>query len=107
MTFPAAVSQLIMATKSHDPTTHPDAPFLVDVDLSILGKAPGRFRAYEEQIRQEYAWVPAGFFALKRAEILKAFLDRKRIYSTDCFFEKYEAQARANLRASLETLSKV
>jgi predicted metal-dependent HD superfamily phosphohydrolase len=98
------VVQLILATKRHDVSLDSSAPLMVDVDLSILGQPEARFWEYEDQIRKEYRWVPSMLFAPKRAEILEQFLSRKRIYSTDHFFEKYEAQARANLQASIETL---
>src|SRR5207253_1454914 len=100
----ASVAALIMATKSHDPGLHPNAPLLVDVDLSILGKPPERFEEYEEQIRREYDWVPQEVFAAKRAEILERFLSRERIYSTDLFLDKYEQQGRINLRNSVNKL---
>jgi predicted metal-dependent HD superfamily phosphohydrolase len=100
----ASVFALVMATKSHDPSLHPDAPLLVDIDLSILGKPEDRFWEYESQIRREYDWVPGNVFAMKRAEILEHFLARERIYSTKQFFVRYEQQARANLQASVEQL---
>lgn len=102
-----AVRDLILATKTHEHSTHPDAPLLVDVDLSILGKDETRFFEYEEQIRQEYAWVPESVFRSKRAEILKRFLDRKSIFLTDWFIERHEKQARLNLHASLRRLEGV
>ncbi|SPE55376.1 conserved hypothetical protein [Verrucomicrobia bacterium] len=97
----ASVCALIMATKTHDPSLHPDAPLLVDVDLSILGRPTERFQEYEAQIRREYEWVPQTTFIAKRADILEGFLARERIYSTEPFFAKYEKQARANLQNSL------
>jgi predicted metal-dependent HD superfamily phosphohydrolase len=100
----ASVAALVMATKTHDPSLHPDAPLLVDVDLSILGKSEKRFWEYEAQIRREYEWVPEVVFASKRAEILGRFLARDRIYSTEHFFERYEKQARANINASVQNL---
>ncbi len=99
-----SVVALVMATKSHDPSLHPDAPLLVDVDLSIFGKPPERFDEYETQIRQEYSWVPEATFREKRAEILERFLARKRIYNTEVVFVRYEQQARKNLHASLHRL---
>jgi len=81
-----------------------DAAVLVDVDLSILGQGEKRFAEYEEQIRQEYDWVPAAIFASKRAEILESFLARKFIFHTDFFRDKYETSARRNLRASINRL---
>jgi predicted metal-dependent HD superfamily phosphohydrolase len=99
-----SVAALILATKAHDPTLHPDAPLLIDVDLSILGQDEGRFQAYEAQIRREYEWVPANTFAAKRAEILERFLARERIYTTEPFFTKYEQRARSNLQQSIRNL---
>lgn len=100
-----AVAALVLATKTHEFNSHPDAPLLVDVDLSILGREPDRFREYESQIRQEYSWVPESIFAVKRAEILQRFLRRERIYSTPLFFDRYEQQARANLESSIRVLN--
>jgi predicted metal-dependent HD superfamily phosphohydrolase len=99
-----AVAALVMATKSHDPSLHPDAPLMVDIDLSILGKPEQRFWEYESQVRREYDWVPEGIFCTKRTEILERFLARERIYSTKHFFDRYEQQARANLQASVQKL---
>lgn len=99
-----AVYRLVLATKNHDGSLHADAPLLVDVDLSILGRAPDRFWDYEHQIREEYGWVEAAVFASKRAEILERFLGRKRIYQTDIFFQQLEGQARENLKVSIQRL---
>lgn len=100
----AAVTDLVLATKTHDGFLHADAPLLVDVDLCILGQPEDRFWEYEAQIRREYDWVPETVFASKRAEILERFLARERIYATDWFFERFENQARSNLHASLRKL---
>ena len=99
-----SVAALVLATKTHDPALHPDAPLLVDVDLSILGQPKERFREYEVQIRREYEWVTAAAFADKRAEILERFLARERICTTELFFSKYEQQARHNLQDSIRAL---
>lgn len=96
-----SVSQLILATKSHDGSLHPDAPLVVDVDLSILGQPEPRFWEYERQIRMEYDWVPKAIFSAKRTEILEGFLARKRLYQTDTFSQELETQARKNLSASI------
>lgn len=100
----AAVTDLVLATKTHDASKHTDAALVVDVDLSIFGKPEDRFWEYEAQIRREYDWVPDAVFAIKRATILKRFLTRGRIYSTKWFFQSHEMQARSNLEASLRKL---
>jgi len=98
------VTRLILATKHSQATVEPDEAFVVDIDLCILGREDARFREYEDQIRREYAWVPTDVYAAKRAEILQRFLDRERLFSTDWFFERYEAQAGRNLAASIAAL---
>ncbi len=99
-----SVFALVMATKAHNPSLHPDAPLMVDVDLSILGGPEERFWQYEAQIRREYEWVTEEMFAAKRGEILQRFLARERIYSTKQFFDRYEQQARTNIQASVQKL---
>lgn len=102
------VAELILATRHESPARGIDAQLVVDIDLSILGQSPERFDAYEAAIRKEYAPVieqrGAERFDAGRAGILKRFLSRPAIYSTDHFREKYEAQARANLKRSIERL---
>jgi predicted metal-dependent HD superfamily phosphohydrolase len=77
---------------------------MVDTDLVILGAESARFVEYEQQIRKEYAWVPENVFREQRANILRAFLQRPYIFSTDLFRARYEHQARENIRQSLEAL---
>jgi predicted metal-dependent HD superfamily phosphohydrolase len=91
------VASLVLATK-HDalPTTL-DEQVLVDIDLSILGAPEARFAQYEQQIRQEYAFVPGFLFRRKRRAILQTFLDRPSIYSTPHFNAALEQAARKNL----------
>ncbi|MCD2515329.1 N-methyl-D-aspartate receptor NMDAR2C subunit [Massilia sp. G4R7] len=96
------VEALIMATchgAAASPGT-PDSALLVDIDLAILGSDEARFAEYEAQIRAEYAWVPPDVFAVKRREVLRGFLDRARIYTTDTMVARFEAQARRNLASA-------
>jgi predicted metal-dependent HD superfamily phosphohydrolase len=103
-TFQRRVAQLILATKKHDAALEVDAPLLVDVDLSILGRDRERFDEYERQIRREYDWVADDAFAAGRMAVLQIFLTRPKIYNTDFFRDKYETQARENLKHSIHRL---
>ena len=102
--FGQLVANLIMATKHTSAPVDPDAQLLVDVDLSILGQSEDKFDEYERQIRKEYDWVAEDAFVAGRSRILKAFLDRSAIYSTQFFRNKYETQARRNIARSLARL---
>ncbi len=92
------VHALVMATRHTAVPVGRDEQLLVDIDLSILGAERPRFDQYEQQIRQEYAYVPGFLFRRKRREIFKGFLDRPAIYSTPRLHDALEARARDNLR---------
>jgi predicted metal-dependent HD superfamily phosphohydrolase len=102
--FIAIVRDLIMDTRHVVSPASNDGRYVVDIDLSILGEPAERFDAYERAIRQEYGHVTEEAFRAGRAKVLRAFLDRPRIYGTDFFRDRYEATARANLARSLAAL---
>ncbi|HEX5839951.1 MAG TPA: hypothetical protein VFY26_19095 [Anaerolineales bacterium] len=98
------IFDLIMSTRHTGMPVEQDARLIVDTDLSILGAEAARFNEYEGQIRREYAWVPEEVFRERRASILRGFLERPYIFSTDLFRVRYEQQARENIRRSLEAM---
>ena len=95
---------LILATRHDASPGDGDAALMVDIDLAILGQPAPRFDLCETQIRQEYSWVDQPAFCEGRAEILEGFLQRASIYHTDHLRERFERQARLNLKRSLENL---
>lgn len=95
------VHALVMATR-HEAAAHsPDAALLVDIDLAILGAAPERFTQYEQQVRDEYAWVPGFLYRRKRREVMRAFAQRQPLFQTEVVRARLEAQARLNLHTYL------
>jgi predicted metal-dependent HD superfamily phosphohydrolase len=78
-----------------------DEQLLVDIDLAILGASEARFLEYERQIREEYGFVPGWLFRRKRRAILRSFLKRPRIFSTQHFNASLEQRARANLARAM------
>jgi predicted metal-dependent HD superfamily phosphohydrolase len=97
----ARIHALIMATCHNAVPSDPDQQLLVDIDLAILGAAPVRFSEYDRQVREEYSWVPGLLYRIKRKAVLKHFLRRERLYNTDHFQERYEDQARINLKTAI------
>ena len=95
------IEALIMATAHHEAPQGSDVRLVIDVDLAILGSSPARFAEYEQQIRSEYAAVPAGLYAEKRREVLAGFLARPVIYATPELHAQLEQQARMNLRRAV------
>jgi predicted metal-dependent HD superfamily phosphohydrolase len=97
----ARIRGLILATRHDIPPDRPDAALLVDIDLSILGRAVAEFDRYDAAIRREYQWVPAAAYREARAKVLESFLARPAIYLTPHFYDRYEAQARENLTRAI------
>jgi predicted metal-dependent HD superfamily phosphohydrolase len=82
-----------------------DAALFLDMDLSILGAREAVFDVYEDNIRHEYSFVPEEVYRTARANILKGFLGRDKLYFTDDCGALWEAPARANLARSIARLS--
>jgi predicted metal-dependent HD superfamily phosphohydrolase len=103
--FTDSVARLILST-SHEriPLVHDEAT-LCDADLSILGAPTENFDHYEHLVRQEWAHVPTHLFATARIVILRRFLARPWIYSTQFGRERWERRARVNLTSSIEHLT--
>ncbi len=97
------VYELVLATRHTSVPATGDAQLLVDIDLSILGTDAQRFAQYEQQIRNEYAFVPEDVFRSKRKEVLQSFANRPRIYCTEHFYAALEARARANLARAVRS----
>ena len=100
------VAALVLATRHSVAPQTADEQLLVDIDLAILGTAPARFAEYEAQIRREYAHVLQATFNGKRGAVLAGFLARPVLYGTPAMRERFEAPARANLQAALNSLAR-
>lgn len=98
------VHRLVMATEHHAVPDTRDAQVLVDVDLSILAAEGERFREYARQVREEYRHVPEFIYRRKRHQVLKGFLARPRLFSTEAYRERLEGRARENLHESVAEL---
>jgi predicted metal-dependent HD superfamily phosphohydrolase len=95
---------MVLATKHEAMPDDPDTRVLVDIDLSILGAPDERFDESDVQVRREYAHVPETEWKIARKRVLKAFLDRPRLYGTKRFYGSLEVQARKNLQRALDRL---
>ena len=106
----AGIVRMIEATASHevpafeDAAAKVDAALLLDMDLSILGAPADIFDAYEDAVRREYDWVSDTDWCAGRGVVLRNFLARPRIFHTDIFVTRFEAEARANMERSLTRL---
>ena len=87
----------IMATKTHEMNDDQDINYLLDFDMSILGKSWYDYLDYTNNIRKEYRIYPDIIYKKGRKQSLNSFLDLERIFKTDDFYNLYEDQARNNI----------
>jgi predicted metal-dependent HD superfamily phosphohydrolase len=102
---------LILATHKHTTSavgsrSVADAELFLDMDLSILGAGERRFDEYDAAIREEYNFVPVDTYRQRRAEILRSFLERPRLYLTDDYHRRLDGRARANLQRAIDRLER-
>lgn len=102
--FIQKVSEQIFATKSHHLSENSDTNYLLDADLSILGKDSEVYFDYTKKIRKEYSIYPDLLYKPGRKKVLKHFLEQKDIFKTPIFKEKYEDLARANIQMEIDGL---
>ncbi|MCI0661163.1 MAG: hypothetical protein L0220_08835 [Acidobacteria bacterium] len=99
------VRQMVLATKEHrNHGFSEDINFFLDFDLSILGSEDQVYQSYSEAIRKEYWWVPTILYRQGRRKVLESFLERESIYFTSEMAQKYEQQARRNIKREIESL---
>lgn len=102
------VSDLIRSTEHSNPQwkSTPQSPLeyqiVHDLDFSSLGKSYPEFVKDGIAIRAEYWFVPEETFQMGREAFLTEMLNQNPIFLTEYFREKYEHQAKDNLRKSLQ-----
>lgn len=94
----------ILATKSHIKSTESDTNYFTDCDISILGQNWETYLLYSKNVRKEYSIYPALVYNPGRKKVLNHFLSMDRIFKTDFFHNKFEAQAKQNLLQEIESL---
>lgn len=98
------ISTQILATQSHKKSEHTDTDYLLDADLSILGKDLPVYMDYTRKIRKEYAIFPDLLYKPGRKKVLRHFLELDVIFKTEDFRNTYELKARENMTTELQLL---
>ena len=98
----AHLIELTAGHGSHAAADH-DAALFLDSDMAVIGAPADQFAQYDAAIAREYSVLPPELYRRKRREFLAKLLAMPRIFLTDYFHERLDAQARANLAAALTT----
>jgi predicted metal-dependent HD superfamily phosphohydrolase len=98
------VARLVRLTAGHGPVPDLAGQLMCDIDLSILGRPVELFDSYDRRVRTEYAWVPEPVYRAGRARVLGDLARRDPLFQTPAFRQRFESQARRNLRRALAAL---
>jgi predicted metal-dependent HD superfamily phosphohydrolase len=102
------VANLIRSTEYSNPDKKPDQNFSIeyqlvhDIDFSSLGKDWKTFVRNNENIKDEFWYVDDDILSIGRNKFLEGLLNQKTLYLTKCFQDKYEEQARENIKKLLD-----
>ena len=98
--------QLIMATKTHQPSVNDlgAEALLIDLDLAVLARPEAGYTAYTRGVRKEFGLFPNFLYKPGRRKALQHFLDQPVIYCSSYFRNKWETTARDNLTRELHEL---
>src|SRR5699024_8114282 len=101
------VARLVLLTRTHSPPpddTH--GSLLCDADLAILGSSPARYARYVQAVRAEYAHVSEPDWRSGRSAVLGRLLAKDPLYRTRTGAQRWQRQARQNLRTELASLQR-
>ncbi|ROS78761.1 hypothetical protein [Cellulomonas sp. PhB143] len=100
------VAALVNALVRHAPDPADfDCAVLCDADLAVLAAEPQRYKAYLQDVRDEYAHIPRADYVQARIAILSKLLGRPSLFSSP-LGAAWEEPARQNLGAELQRLRK-
>uniref|UniRef100_A0A0A1XIH2 Maltose/maltodextrin import ATP-binding protein MalK n=1 Tax=Zeugodacus cucurbitae TaxID=28588 RepID=A0A0A1XIH2_ZEUCU len=85
-------------------TFEDDANLLQDLDLAILAASSEDYKRYCQLLRMEYEHMSDEDYKIMRLKVLQTLLSIPNIFSTADFQTRYEASARANMKAEISTL---
>lgn len=94
------VVEMIIATQHHS-SQDTETQIFLDADLAILGSEPTVYQNYLQKIRQEYQIFSDEAYRQGRIAFLQTMVTREPIFHHPIFYQRYEAQAKANLKREL------
>jgi len=99
------VHEYILCTRDHSAvvTGDTDLQYFLDFDMAILASGRKEYECYVQNIRKEYASVPAFLFNAGRESFLRKLLTLPHIYLTR-EFQALEELARENIKRELTQL---
>jgi predicted metal-dependent HD superfamily phosphohydrolase len=100
------VVEMIELTAQHGrlASARGDTALFLDSDMAIVAAPSAVYREYAQQIRREYAAIPDDAYRAGRRAFLASVAAKPRIFFTEYFHTRLDAQARGNLADEIATL---
>lgn len=99
------VVYMIECTELHNnPKQVENTQLFLDADMAIIGASEDVYDRYTDKIKNEFANVPSILYQQGRKKFIENTLTAERIFQTDYFYNRYEKQARMNLKKELNRL---
>ncbi|XP_015915376.1 uncharacterized protein [Parasteatoda tepidariorum] len=83
-----------------------DVHYFQDFDINYLSAKNSDYLKYASMIEEEYSFIPKTKYCFMRLKVLEHFLQIPNIYATKMFRDKYEEQARKNIKDEIQSLNK-
>jgi predicted metal-dependent HD superfamily phosphohydrolase len=98
------IRDLVIATRPNETPANDDARLMVDIDMAVLGSSVERYDRYEADLHAEHPQMADFIYRRKRQDVLKALLNRPRLFHTDVARQQFEARARENIARTIARL---
>ena len=93
-----SVSEIIPATNHQTAPESQSEAYVLDIDLASIGLPWEEFNRDNEALRAEVPRIHDNLYYEGKTAFLSTLLNREKIYYTKYFFDKYEQQARDNIK---------
>ena len=103
--FRKRVTRLILTTRRTTAPRSNDQKYIDDIDLAGFGATFAEFMRHGDLLREEFAALDDGEYYSGQASFLARLQQRRRLFATDWFRERYEESAQSNLRRTLAHLA--
>lgn len=98
------IKNLILLTISHTTKDNDkDGQYMIDIDLSIMGRTREQYQKYMKGVEKEYSAYPKEIYLKGRKKFLNKILPKK-IFQTKIFQERYESKAKDNIKKEIKYL---
>lgn len=100
------VQSIILATQSHLSSANSSNCLLavLDADMAILGSSQDNYIEYCHAVSMEFGHIPKALYRQGRRKFLQSVDSQESIYQTAWFHDRFEQQARENIKQELTKL---